>query len=144
MRNATFCLLLVVLASWPNAVGQNGPKFTSPRIVATFERLGQTGEIPPTVIYTPEHWGTFRISLVMVLTSPNKLGSASWDGVIHFRDASGQNIAKDVLSTSVSNTATKEFPFRAKAGIPIKFSVSANGNTSGSRYNVWIVVEQLM
>jgi hypothetical protein len=48
MRNLTCCLLVALFGSWSSSLGQSAPKFTSPRIVATFERLGQTAEIPPT------------------------------------------------------------------------------------------------
>ena len=141
MRNATFCLLVVLLGSWSSSVGQSAPKFTSPRIVATFERLGQTAEILPTTIY--KHWGTFRISVVMVLTASNGNG-ASWDGLISYTDGSGLSVPEDRLFTGFRNTAPVEFPFRQGAGIPIRVSVQADGDTSGSRYNVWVVVEQLM
>jgi hypothetical protein len=144
MRNATFCLLVVLLGSWSSSLGQSAPNFRSPRIVATFERLGQTAEIPPTTIYTPKHWGTFRISVVMVLTASNGNSAASWDGLIRFKDAAGRSVPEARLFTGSLNTASQEFPFREKAGLPIKFSVSADGDTSGSRYNVWVVVEQLM
>jgi hypothetical protein len=143
MRNATYCLLVVLFGSWSNSLGQNAPKFTTPQIVATFQRLNQTKEIKPFTIYTPPKWGTFRISVVMVLTRVNGSNS-QWDGTIQFDDAAGEESPEAILYSQFLNTEQVEFPFRQKAGVPIKFSVVPGGDPSGSRYNVFVVVEQLM
>jgi len=60
MRRSTCCVLVELFGSWLRSFGQSTPKFTTPQIVATFQRLNQTGEIPPTTIYTPKNCGTFR------------------------------------------------------------------------------------
>jgi hypothetical protein len=147
MRNA-ICLLVALCGSWSSGFGQSAPKFTSPRIVATFERLGLTAELPPTTIYTPKNWGTFRISVVLVLVKTNRIGNSYWLGVPRFTNAAGKNVtcycAGAFLYTDLPDTSGAEFPFRAEAGVPIKFTVTSTGNTSGSSYNVWVVVEQLM
>jgi hypothetical protein len=69
MRKSTLCFLLVLLSSW-SAYGQAPTKHkpTFPQIVATFQRLGQNGEISPTSLFTPKRWGTFQVSIVMVET----------------------------------------------------------------------------
>ena len=150
MRRSTCCLLVVLFGSWLSSFGQKAPKFTTPQIVATFQRLNQTADISPTTIYTPANWGTFRISIVMVGTVANGMGNnASWVGGVQFTDGAGEN-APDYpfdaeLFTITRQTAVAEFPIRAKAGRPIKFSViSPYGGTEGSKYNVFVVVEQLM
>src|ERR1700680_3891972 len=71
MRRSTCCLLVVLFGSWSSSLGQSAPKLTYPKIVATFHRFGLTAELPPTTIYTPKNWGTFRISIVMVGTVAN-------------------------------------------------------------------------
>jgi hypothetical protein len=48
------------------------------------------------------------------------------------------------LTTFARTMNSLDLPFRAKAGLPMTFSVVPSGFTSGSKYNVWIVVEQLM
>jgi len=147
MRNATCCLLLVLFGSWSNSLGQNAPKLTSPQIVATFERLGQTAAIPPTTIYTPKEWGTFRVSIVMVLTATAGTTGEFWYGELQFVNAAGVNCCEAysvALPSKGLGSAFGEFPISAKAGTPIKFSVQRAGDNSGSKYNVWVVVEQLM
>jgi hypothetical protein len=146
MRRACF-LLVVLFGSWSSSLGQSAPKFTSPRIVATFERLGVTAGIPPTTIYTPKNWGTFRISIVLVCTVANGDGNANWRGDVVFTDGAGNNsgsLWEAAVPTQIRGTRVTEFPIRAKAGIPIKFSVTPFGQVGGSKYNVWVVVEQLM
>jgi len=149
MWRATLLLLVFLSGSWVSSLGQNAPKLTTPRIVATFERLGQTAEIPPTTIYTPKNWGTFRISIVMVGIVANGETATFWGGGVRFTDAAGKNrpdygpfLAE--LYTDIRQTGIAEFPIRAKAGKPITFDVKSFGATQGTKYNVWVVVEQLM
>ena len=143
MRRA-LCLLAVLFGSWSTSFGQSAPKLTTPRILATFERLGLTAELPPTTIYRPKHWGTFRISIVMVCTETG--GQAGgYRAEIAFTDGAGINEPPPVtLDTGITQTAEGEFPIRAKAGKPIILTVAPFSNTQGTKYNVWVVVEQLM
>lgn len=131
------------------SLGQRAPKFTQPRIVATFERLGLTAELPPITIYTPKTWGTFRISIAMVETIGNGNPSGEWEGAVSFVNAAGENKPPSPFFAAINTIGPQsgfgEFPIRAKAGKPIKFSVTAPiGGSEGSKYNVWVVVEQLM
>jgi len=149
MRKATCCLLVVLFGSWSSSLGQSAPKFSTPRIVATFERLRQTGEIPSTTIYTPKHWGTFRVSTVMVGIVGNGQQYSYWDSAIQFIDGAGKNPPTyypfvTELNTNAQQTTYGEYIIRANAGKPITFSVKSFGVTEGSKYNVWVVVEQLM
>ena len=138
MRRACFLLVVVLLASCLS-IGQSVPKLTSPQIVATFQRLRQTAEIPPTIIYTPQKWGTFRVSIVMVLTVANGMGSYRWDGIVRVKDAAGGMSFGVGLPLGGRNTQVAEFPIRAAAGKPLTFSVSPAGDTSGTMYNVFVV-----
>jgi hypothetical protein len=148
MRRATLSLLLFLGGLWSVSLGQRVPKFTTPRIVATFERFGVTGAISPTTIYTPKSWGTFRISIVLVGTVANGHQQSSYEGGILFTDGAGKNTPTAstvaILPTDVKRSGQVEFPIRAKPEKPIQLFVSANGHTSGTQYNVWVVVEQLM
>ena len=148
MRRA-MCLLIVVLGfSCCASLGQNAPKLSSPKIVATFHRFGLTAALPPTTIYTPKNWGTFRISIVLVGTEANGQQQSGYEGGILFTDEAGINMPTAstvaVLYTNARGTGVVDFPIRAKANKPIQLIVSASGNTFGSKYNVWVVVEQLM
>jgi hypothetical protein len=146
MRNATYALLAVLSASCAT-FGQSTPKFTSPQIVGTFQRLNQTTNIPRTTIYTPTTSGTFRISIVMVGVVAG--GDEYWVGRPRFTDDAGVGQTLPgfgaLLYSYLRETGFAEGPIRAKGGTPIKFEVVApKGHTEGSKYNVWVVVEQLM
>jgi len=146
MRKSTCCVLVMLFGSWLSSLGQSAPKATFPRVVATFHQYGLTDALPPTTIYTPKKWGTFRVSIVMVGIKVNRK-YALWAGELQFLDAAGEDVPTSFaasLLTDVRRTASAEFPIRAKAGTPIKFSTTSSGDTSGSKYNVWVVVEQLM
>ena len=145
MRNATCCLLVVLFGSWSSTLGQSAPKFTTPLIVATFQRLNQTAGIAMTTIYTPKNWGTFRISLIMVLTVSNGNQGSSWNGVIRYTNGGGDVSAPSLsIPTDGRGSQDAETPIRAKAGSPITFEVTPSGDTQNSTYNVFVVVEQLM
>jgi hypothetical protein len=70
-----------------------------------------------------------------------------WTGELQFTDGAGENPFGPPffvqLVTSIRQTAAADFPIRALAGKPIKFEVTSN-TTEGTKYNVWVVVEQLM
>jgi hypothetical protein len=145
MRRSTCCLLVLLFGCWLSSFGQSAPKLTSPKIVATFQRLGLTADLPPTTIYTPKNWGTFRVSIVMVDTVSNDRDGL-WVGELQFTNGAGDEpfaAFSVLLQTQRPQTAVADFPIRAAAGKPIKFSV-AGYRTEGTKYNVWIVVEQLM
>jgi hypothetical protein len=145
MRRSTCLLLVVLFGSWLSSFGQTAPKLRYPKIVATFERVGQTDKIPPTTIYTPPKWGTFRATLIMVLTRGNGEQEAGWSGIVRFTNGGGTFGGPAVeLPTSNRTAGYSEMPIRAIAGRPITFEVDSSGDTSGSKYNVWLVVEQLM
>ena len=91
MRRATFLLLVFLSVSWASSLGQSAPKLTTPQIVATFQRLNQTKEIKPVTLYTPPQWGTFRVSIVMVLTVGNGNQNTEWDGWFRFVDGAGMS-----------------------------------------------------
>jgi hypothetical protein len=144
MRRSTCCLLVLLFGSWLSGSGQSAPRLTSPKIVATFERLGLTNGMKTVRIYTPPQWGTFRVSVVMVSTAPAGSNGEFWYGYLQYVNAAGPNQYSVALQSTVLGSAFGDFPIRAKAGTPIKFSVQPAGDNSGSKYNVWIVVEQLM
>ena len=141
----TFCLLVVLLASCASGFGQSAPKLTTPQIVATFQRINQTKEIKPFTLYTPPQWGTFRISVVLVGTVANGQNDGFWAAEINYADAIGYgNIVGASWYTDAPRTSNNALPIRARAGKPLKFSVTPSGDIFGSKYNVWVVVEQLM
>jgi hypothetical protein len=146
MRRATFFLLVFLCGSWVSSFGQHRPTY-APQVVATFQRLNQTTEIKPITLYTPPTWGMFRASVVMVLTEANGNQGPFWAGRFRFTDAIGSDpfFPETALGVVEPNSVFAEAPFRAKAGTPIKFSVtSQSGDTSNTKYNVFVVLEQLM
>jgi hypothetical protein len=81
----------------------------------------------------------------MVETVANGQGEgSSWEGVLQFKDAAGKNQYTVQILTKVRQTGSVEFPIRAAAGKPLTFSVVSIGETYSSKYNVCVVVEQLM
>jgi hypothetical protein len=80
----------------------------------------------------------------MVLTEANGITDAGWIGGVLFTNRGGgtgvgMNLRADILGSG-DGTVTE----RAKAGEPITLDVSSSGNIQNSKYNVFVVVEQLM
>lgn len=153
MRRAMYYLFLVLLGCLASSSGQDGPKpsrIVYPRIVATFKRFNQTGPFAPVAIYTPKNWGTFRCSIVMVLTKANGQDLSYLEANLLFRDGAGfdgvqpNSFYYADISTATRNTNYGEFPFRAGPGKPIQIEVVPFGDTVGTEYNIFVVVEQLM
>jgi hypothetical protein len=83
----------------------------------------------------------------MVGTKANGVKYANWAGEFQFMDGAGEDMPSSfavALDTDIRRTAATDFPIRAEAGKPMKFFVIGGGGPEGSRYNVWVVVEQLM
>ena len=147
LQKTIVCALAVLFGSWASTFGAGvatKPILGQPVIVAAYERLDITGRVAPITIYTPQQWGTFRVPIVMVGTVANGQSNAFWDGNLAFTDGAGENgpfFGRDaLLYTDMRRTGVAEFPIRAKAGKPMKFSVTPFGDTSGTKYNVWVVV----
>jgi hypothetical protein len=125
---------------------------TSPVIVAKVSRTGRTTTIPITTIFTPRVSGLFRIAPYLAVTSPG-VGNGAWMLSINYTDEAG---AEQIDETFVNNNAlpprawsptivnggAAPFVFRAIAGSPVSYSVSA-AQTSGT-YELFLTVERLM
>jgi hypothetical protein len=148
MRRATICLMLVLVVSWAKGVSQSVAKSTSkgsfPRVVATVRLFHQTGPISPTTIFTPEKWGVYRLSAVGVLTRAG--GNGSWNGGFQWTDGGGKE-STDCLTLATMSTGSSScssFALRDLSGKSLTYSVTQSGDTSGSEYNFFVVIEQLM
>ena len=128
---------------------------TFPTVVATVKVTGQTTPISQTVLFTPIADGMFRISGYMVTTVPKTNGTkADWAATMNWTDDAGNWLWQDVAVTfSYQRTNSticcqpNAYPlmFWAKAGTPISYSVlSFNGQATGSTYEVFLTLEQLM
>jgi hypothetical protein len=145
MRNAGLCLLVVLLCWWSSAQGAKSGE-QPPHIVKRFHLFNQTGAIGPLTIYTPKRDGLFLVNTFMVITVGNG-NDGCLGGVIGFTDkvGPGQLGASFVcfFTESTGNTNAGSIPVPDKAGIPLTFSVAANQNWQGAKYDVTIVVEEL-
>lgn len=128
---------------------------TSPTIVATVKLTGQTAAVPKTTLFTPTADGMFRITAYMVTTVPTTNGSkADWLLRVGYTDDAGSWILGTVAnvpayqrsnSNVFGNTDNWPLTFWATSGTPITYAVPPiNGDPTGSTYEVFITLEQLM
>jgi hypothetical protein len=149
MRNTTLCLLAVMLGSVAQGFGQEAATHPSntnlPRVVATFKRWNQDHEISPRTIFTPKGFGVYRISIVVVVTAGSPEDGPYWLFNLNWSDGSqrGQYSLQPVSSHETQWYGV-DFPMRDLPRKPITFNVERNGDTKGSKYNVFVVVEQIM
>jgi hypothetical protein len=137
----------------------------SPATVAQVALKGQTGPIASTTLFTPQRDGLYRISSYGMVTVPNST-FGQWDVQLNWTDDSGSELCSNYQACAlmqmwsdpvethfgggtgnqgsfVPNTTTV---VQVKAGVPVTYSVvaDANGNPTGSTYELFITVEQLM
>jgi hypothetical protein len=131
----------------------------------TTRRVVKSAPIPATTLYTPVRDGLYRISSYGVITVPNAT-FGQWDVQLSWTDESGPELCSDYqpcalmqmwsdpVETHFGGAVGNQGAFapstitvvRVKASTPLAFAVVAdpNGNPSGSSYDLFIVVEQLM
>jgi hypothetical protein len=160
-------LLLVLLAA--SCFGQNAARIpvSYPRVVAKVALTGRTAPIPTTTLFTPAKDGLYRISSYGVVTVDIST-FGQWDVLLNWVDDSGPELCGGSngaqpcalmymwtdsplhygagiggYSYAAPNTTTV---VQAKAGVPVTYSVvaDANGSPTGSTYELFITVEQLM
>ena len=142
MFRRVFLLFAVALAMYPSSSAQD-----TPHIVKRFHLYNQTGSIGPITVYTPKHGGMFRVNIFMLTTVGNGQ-EASVCPLIGFNDRVGST---QIYATTSSCPNTKlrgytgvgTIPFPDEGGKPITLQVFTSGDTSGAKYDVTIIVEEL-
>ena len=143
MFRRVFLLFVVALA-----MCASGSAADTPHIVKRFHLYNQSGAIGPVTVYTPKpgHGGMFRVNTVMVLTVGNG-GSAHFCGDLGFTTRFGPSewIAtySCLATTSAGRIDSLTVPIPDVGGYPLTFSISTDGDVSGAKYDVTIIVEEL-
>ena len=109
-----------------------------PVVVAKVARWHQTGPIPATTLFTPKHFGVYRVSGIAIKTSGNDGDYVSV--CIDWRDGAGAQ-QQCVARTSVGDLQVGPIVFRDLHGMPIIFSTSTYSTLN---YNLFLVLEQIM
>jgi hypothetical protein len=138
MRN-TLRLLTILLGLTGASIGQTG----LPQVVATRQRLNQTGPISMDTLWVPLQPGIYRITIAMVVTVGGQQNS-DWEPTISWVDERGEEIYQFAVSQQSSSSSSVTVTIRDLPNSPIKGGVLSNGDSSGSKYDVFVVVEQIM
>jgi len=154
MHRAFFMLMMIVTSV--NSFGQtttrgNTTKYSYPRIVAKIHLTGQTSAIPTTTILTPKKNGLFRISAYSSITAPGCNDGGAWDLIFGWADDAGAEQTPFLEPPFLLGCGwvppydhiTITLAVRDNAGMPLTYSV-ANGDATGSTYELFITIEQLM
>jgi hypothetical protein len=143
MRRTAICWLVMVLFAVVFGFCQvtttkraENPGF--PRVVARIRRWHQTGAISATTLFTPQHFGVYRVSGVAVKTSGNDGDYVSV--CIAWIDGAGTQ-QQCVQRNSVGDLQVGPIVLRDVKGSPIIFFTSTYGTLE---YNLFLVVEQIM
>lgn len=135
-------LVLFVLSSFNGFAQSGGQGF--PRVLGKWTYLNQTDTIPSVALYTPQTGGIFRVTFVEETTGANAKQNSYWDGGVSWTNEVGQNNPTGVLLYTQSKYSTgSTVVMRVAKGTPILFSTSSWGDVSSSRYNLYIVLEEL-
>jgi hypothetical protein len=143
MRRTAICWVAMVLLSAVLGFCQaTATKHTEnpgfPRVVAKISRWGKTGRIGATVLFTPKHFGVYRVSGVVVVTSQIDNGVGV---LVDFRDGGGSQQLTFEAGGPPGDYSFGPFVFRDLIGAPIQLFVDS-GETG--KYNLFVVIEQIM
>jgi hypothetical protein len=144
MHRKLMLLFAVALATCAGGFAQD-----TPHIVKRFHLYNQSGAIGPITIYTPKvgHGGMFRVNTFIVTTVGNG-GDADVCGYLGFTDRIGYT---QILAMTSSCPSTKlpgyvgvgTIPIPDEGGKPLTLQIYTFGDTSGAKYDVTIIVEEL-
>jgi hypothetical protein len=144
MRRIAICWLAMVLSAVVLGFCQTttikqttGSRF--PVVVARVARWHQTAPINGT-LFTPKHFGVYRASGVVVITKQGEVGVLYVN--ITAKDGAGTHLFQWAGDDAVGDISGSSPPFRDLHGVPIEYSTMFT--TTGTEYNLFIVVEQIM
>ncbi len=156
MYKTLFSAVLVVgLLSLTGRSSSAAPApFTSPLIVAKGKLINQTAEIPTTAIFTPAQGGLYRLSVYATVVRVDPNGHSTWNYNFGWSDDAGPETENGLLFGngvqlgqfqygSFSALGGTVFPFEAKAGMPITYSVTNTGSPDNSAYSLYYTLERL-
>src|SRR5262249_46252492 len=149
MKNTIGLLLMVIILSGigvAQSPAKNGPVEGLPRIVARMKLTNQSDTVPPTVIFTPKSSGLFRVSIDLILTSRNQgTDVLFWFANMDWTDVTREHSVLTSVNTQKvgSGGGGRTLSFSAKAGTPVRFYTTVNGDATGSAYDVFLVIERL-
>jgi hypothetical protein len=145
----TLCAIALLLGTFALTGSQSAavPAATSAPIIARVALTNQTATIPKTTIFTPTQSGIYRVSPYMGTTQPNNNGFWYFD--FYWTDDGGTRSAGQMLSLGSqgfgqdpNGSVVGSFTFRAIAGQPVSYDVSACCGASGA-YELFFVVERV-
>ena len=137
-------LIAVLMCASVSSFGQSGlPQW---KVVKEFHLSDSTTTIPPTVLFTPQRTGIYRITGYMSVES-NMEQDAGWSWVVYWTDKTGRPGVTGLtpLLISGSNYLTlSSFSFCAKAGDPVSFRTDPTFPVpQDATYNLEFTIEKL-
>jgi hypothetical protein len=111
-----------------------------PRVLARIKLWGKTGPLKPITLFTPKHFGVYRISGVIVVTAQN---GNPYFGSIGYTDGGGAQQLSFLSHGVVGDSQVGPFVFRDYLGVPIQLWIDTYG-AQGGKYNLFVVIEQIM
>jgi hypothetical protein len=142
MRKAAYCLLAVLLASSGLSQDATATRSTStfPRVVAKVAFWHKTGGFDPITVFTPKQFGIYRVSGMLVVTT---FTNNEMYGHITYQDKGGGEQVSFQSSPNVGDYTIGPFLIRDHIGVPIQLEIDKS-QYIGGRYNLFVVVEQIM
>jgi hypothetical protein len=128
--------------------------FPSPLVVAKSKLVNQTATIPTTTIFTPLQDGLYRLTVYATLSKTDPSSQSLWFYNFAWNDDAGPHSVAAMLyqfgntagpflcQFTLANQGTT-FPFQAKAGMPVTYSVTQANGTDNSAYSLYYTLERL-
>jgi hypothetical protein len=146
-------LLVPTVLSAQDSKSASAPTLPGPVVVARGKVVNRNTVVPTTAIFTPKQTGLYRLSVYGTITTVDINSMSSWYYNFGWTDDAGAQIATEMLIGSGNTFGTfagfdfvaggASYPFEAKAGTAVTYSIVQNGPPDGSVYSLYYTVEQL-
>jgi hypothetical protein len=155
MRKTVLCVILVLFSA---TIASSNSHRSLPKVVSKVAIKGRSTAIPQTTLVTPASNALYRVSAYGVVTVPNG-NTAFWNLELNWTEEYGaencyngtqQGVPCSLLTINSNwenygeyRWAQQTWVVRANAGTPLSYSMVDVGGATGSKYDLFLTVEQL-
>ena len=151
----TLCVAALLIPTFLFA--QNGKPVSAatlpgPSIVARGKVVNRSTTVPTTTIFTPQETGLYRLSVYGTITTADANSQSNWSYYLGWTDDAGAQLQQGIV-VGDGNTlgpfafvfvvGGASYPFEAKAGVAVTYSIVQNGPPDGSAYSLYYTLERL-
>jgi hypothetical protein len=152
----TLCVAALLIPTFLSAQDSKSPSAATlpgPVIVARGKVVNRSTTVPTTTIFTPQATGLYRLSVYGTITTADANSLSVWSYHFGWTDDAGAQIFPGLVAGSGNTLGPfgayglvvggASYPFEAKAGAAVTYSIVQVGPPDGSAYSLYYTLERL-